>query len=113
VKEQQQIGTGRSLHKKLMTLEKKITRKIYGPTRNTEVLLNLFRGIYIHNNVIRIWVSLVLKLVDPLTGGLPPQIPVLSNLYPQLNLLNPLPEKISWCKPPKIAGYATGPHKNS
>ena len=40
-------------------------------------------------------------LQNPCLGGYRPQIPVLSVLCPQLNLLNPLPPK-------KIPGYATG-----
>ena len=37
-------------------------------------------------------------LQNPLTRGLRPQIPVLSVLCPQLNLLNPPPEKNSWVR---------------
>jgi hypothetical protein len=47
--------------------------------------------------------------MEPLTRGLPPQIPILSALSPQLNLLNP-PEKFPGVNPPtpeKIPGYAT------
>ena len=40
-------------------------------------------------------------LQNPLVGGYRPQIPVLSVLCPQLNLLNPPPPK-------KNYGYATG-----
>jgi hypothetical protein len=58
-----------------------------------------FRGKYIRNNVIRIRVSLTCKLREPLTRGKRAQIPVLSPLYPKLNLLNP-PKK-------KNPGYAT------
>ena len=41
-------------------------------------------------------------LQNPKLGGYRPQIPVLSVLCPQLNLLNPLPPP-----PKKIPGYAT------
>jgi len=41
-------------------------------------------------------------LQNPRLGGYRPQIPVLSVLYPQLNLLNPP------SPPNKIPGYATG-----
>jgi hypothetical protein len=34
-----------------------------------------FRGTYIHNNLIRIWVSFICKLMEPLTRGLPPSDP--------------------------------------
>ena len=43
-------------------------------------------------------------LQNPRLGGYRPQIPVLSVLCPQLNLLTPLPP------PNKIPGYATDPH---
>ena len=36
-------------------------------------------------------------------GGYRPQIPVLSVLYPQLNLLNPPPEQKSWVRHSTIA----------
>jgi hypothetical protein len=48
-------------------------------------------------NLIRIRVA---NWAEPLTRGLPPPIPVLSALCPQLNMLNPPPPK-------KISGYAT------
>ena len=44
-------------------------------------------------------------LKNPWLGGYRPQIPVLSILCPQLNLLNPLP-------PNKIPGYATGAYRH-
>jgi hypothetical protein len=57
-------------------------------------------GKYIHNNLIRIQVSPICKLSrTPWLGGYRPQMPVLSALCPQLNLLNPPPNK--------IPGYAT------
>jgi hypothetical protein len=57
-----------------------------------------FRGIYIRSNLIRIWVSFICKLSGTLSGVYSLQIPILSALYPQLNLLN---------APEKIPGYAT------
>jgi hypothetical protein len=56
-----------------------------------------FRGIYICNNLIRIRVSLIYKLSETPKGGYCPQIPILSALCPQLNLLNP-PQKNSWLR---------------
>jgi hypothetical protein len=58
-----------------------------------------FRGKYIHNNLIRIWVSLILQIErNPWLGGYCPHIPVLSALCPQLNLLStpPHPKQNSW-----------------
>jgi hypothetical protein len=51
-----------------------------------------FCGKYIRNNLIRILVSLICKLVGtPNQGATAPQIPVLSAPCPQLNLLEPPP----------------------
>jgi hypothetical protein len=48
------------------------------------------RGKYIRNNLIRIWVSLNCKLSGTSDqGATAPQIPVLSALCPQQNLLSP------------------------
>jgi hypothetical protein len=60
-----------------------------------------FRGKYIRNNLIRIRVSLICKF-----SGTPDcsQIPVLSAVCLQLNLMNPPAQK-------KIPGYATGTHE--
>jgi hypothetical protein len=56
------------------------------------------RGKYIRNNLIRIRVSIIYQLSGtPDQGAAAPQIPVLSALCPQLNLLNP-PRQNSWVR---------------
>jgi hypothetical protein len=50
-----------------------------------------FSGIYVWNNLIRIWGSLIYKLSETPTRGYCPPIPVLSALCPKLNLLNTPP----------------------
>jgi hypothetical protein len=61
-----------------------------------------FRGKFIPNNLISLRVSLSFKLSGtPWLGGFRPQIPVLSALCPQLNLLNllpPRPKQNSWVR---------------
>jgi hypothetical protein len=59
-----------------------------------------FCGIYIHNNLITLRFHSFANWVEPLTGGggYRPQRPVPSALCPQLNLLNPPPEKKPWLR---------------
>jgi hypothetical protein len=62
-----------------------------------------FRGKRIHNNLIRIRVSPICKLSEPLTRGLPPPDP--RSLCPLSST-----EFVELPSPPyKIPGYATGP----
>jgi hypothetical protein len=87
------------------------------PPRNSEVLTKLS---HIPSSVENTSVTTLSEYrfrsfanwVKPWLGGYRPQIPGLSALCPQLNLLNPPPETKSWRKPPpppkKIPGYVTG-----
>jgi hypothetical protein len=52
-----------------------------------------FHGKYIRNSLMRIRVSLICKLSGTPVRGYHPQIPILSALCTQLNMLNPPPKK--------------------
>jgi hypothetical protein len=65
--------------------------------------ISQFHGIYIHNNLIRIWVSFICKLSEPLTRGLLSPDP--RSLYPQLNLLTPPPQEKFLGTPPVLTLY--------
>jgi hypothetical protein len=70
-----------------------------------------FRGIYIRNNLIRIWVSFICKLsVEPLTRGLPPPDPRSVCPLSLTEFVEP-----PWRNPPpeKIPRYATDDHLRS